>query len=76
MSPPKKRRYMAKDVIGPDAKKLAAEVEPGKAVLLENVRFHAEEEKNDPEKTAVTPEETDEENQAGRQTGREAESAD
>jgi len=40
---------LAKDVIGPDAKKLAAEVEPGKAVLLENVRFHAEEEKNDPE---------------------------
>ena len=40
---------LAKDVIGEDAKKLAAEVEPGKAVLLENVRFHAEEEKNDPE---------------------------
>ena len=38
---------LAKDVIGPDAKKLAAEVQPGKAVLLENVRFHAEEEKND-----------------------------
>ncbi len=31
-----------------DAKKLAAEVKPGEAVLLENVRFHAEEEKNDP----------------------------
>ena len=30
---------LAKDVVGPDAKKLAAEVEPGKAVLLENVRF-------------------------------------
>ena len=39
---------LAEDVIGPSAKKLAAEVEPGKAVLLENVRFHAEEEKNDP----------------------------
>ena len=39
---------LAKDVIGPSAKKLAAEVEPGKAILLENVRFHAEEEKNDP----------------------------
>ena len=39
---------LAKDVIGPDAKKLAAEVKPGEAVLLENVRFHAEEEKNDP----------------------------
>ena len=40
---------LAKDVIGEDAQKLAAEVEPGKAVLLENVRFHAEEEKNVPE---------------------------
>ena len=40
---------LAEDVIGPSAKKLAAEVEPGKAVLLENVRFHAEEEKNNPE---------------------------
>ena len=39
---------LAKDVIGPDAKKLAADVKPGEAVLLENVRFHAEEEKNDP----------------------------
>ncbi len=39
---------LAKDVIGPSAKKLAAEVKPGKAVMLENVRFHAEEEKNDP----------------------------
>ena len=39
---------LARDVIGPDAKKLAAEVKPGEAVLLENVRFHAEEEKNDP----------------------------
>lgn len=40
---------LAKDVIGPDAKALAAAVEPGSAVMLENVRFHAEEEKNDPE---------------------------
>ncbi len=39
---------LAKDVIGSDAKKLAADVKPGEAVLLENVRFHAEEEKNDP----------------------------
>ena len=39
---------LAKDVIGPDAKKLAAEVKPGEAILLENVRFHPEEEKNDP----------------------------
>ena len=40
---------LAKDVIGPDAKRLAAEVQPGSAIMLENVRFHAEEEKNDPE---------------------------
>jgi len=39
---------LAEDVIGPSAKALAAAVEPGKAVLLENVRFHAEEEANDP----------------------------
>ena len=43
-----KKVVLAKDVIGPDAKKPAAEVKPGEAVLLENVRFHAEEEKNDP----------------------------
>ena len=40
---------LAKDVVGPDAKALAAAVKPGKAVLLENVRFMAGEEKNDPE---------------------------
>ncbi len=40
---------LAKDVIGEDAKKLASEVEFGKAILLENTRFHAEEEANDPE---------------------------
>ena len=39
---------LAEDVIGPSAKKLAAEVKPGEAIMLENVRFHAEEEKNDP----------------------------
>lgn len=39
---------MAKDVIGPDAKKLASELKPGEVMLLENVRFHKEEEKNDP----------------------------
>ena len=40
---------MAKDVIGPDATKLAAELQPGEVMLLENTRFHKEEEKNDPE---------------------------
>lgn len=39
---------MAKDVIGPDAKAKAAALKPGEAMLLENVRFHKEEEKNDP----------------------------
>ena len=39
---------MAKDVIGPDAQRLAKELRPGEIMLLENVRFHPEEEKNDP----------------------------
>ncbi len=39
---------LAKDVVGPDAKALAAAVKPGEAVLLENVRFMPSEEKNDP----------------------------
>jgi len=39
---------MAKDVIGPDAIKLAAELQSGEVMLLENTRFHKEEEKNDP----------------------------
>ena len=40
---------MAKDVIGEDAKAKAAALKGGAVLLLENVRFHAEEEKNDPE---------------------------
>ncbi len=40
---------MAKDVIGNDAKTLAANLKDGEVMLLENVRFHAEETKNDPE---------------------------
>ena len=39
---------LASDVIGESAKKLAAEVKPGEAILLENLRFHADEEKIDP----------------------------
>lgn len=39
---------MAKDVIGDDAKAIAASLKNGEAMLLENVRFHKEEEKNDP----------------------------
>lgn len=37
------------DVIGPDARQAVANLAAGSVVLLENVRFHAEEEKNDPE---------------------------
>ena len=40
---------MAKDVIGEDAKAKAAALKDGDVMLLENVRFHKEEEKNDPE---------------------------
>lgn len=40
---------ISKDVIGEDTRKLVNELKPGEAILLENVRFHAEEEKNDRE---------------------------
>ena len=40
---------MAADVIGDDAKSKAAALNGGEVMLLENVRFHAEEEKNAPE---------------------------
>lgn len=40
---------MASDVIGDSAKKLASELNPGEVMLLENVRFHKEEEANDEE---------------------------
>lgn len=39
---------LASDVIGESAKSLAAALQPGEVMLLENVRFHKEEEKNDP----------------------------
>jgi len=39
---------MAADVIGPDAKAKAAALKDGEILMLENVRFHKEEEKNDP----------------------------
>ena len=39
---------LAADVIGPSAKAMAAALKPGQAMLIENVRFHKEEEKNDP----------------------------
>ena len=40
---------LAKDVIGPDAHALVDAMQDGDVILLENVRFHKEEEKNDPE---------------------------
>ena len=39
---------MAADVVGDSAKALAADMKDGDVILLENVRFHKEEEKNDP----------------------------
>jgi phosphoglycerate kinase len=38
----------APDCVGPVAVELAANLEPGQTLLLENLRFHAEEEANDP----------------------------
>ncbi|MBN1778115.1 MAG: phosphoglycerate kinase [Clostridiales bacterium] len=40
---------LAKDVIGPDAQKLASGLRDGDVMLLENVRFHKAETKNDPD---------------------------
>ena len=40
---------MAKDVIGEDADRVVASLQDGEVALLENLRFHKEEEKNDPE---------------------------
>lgn len=38
---------MAPDCVGPDVRKLIEYMKPGDVVLLENLRFHPEEEKND-----------------------------
>lgn len=40
---------MAPDCIGPEVEKEVSQLQGGQVLLLENVRFHAEEEKNDPE---------------------------
>lgn len=40
---------LSKDVIGADAENLTSNINEGEVVLLENVRFHKEEEKNDME---------------------------
>ena len=39
---------MASDVVGESAKSIAASLQDGEVELIENVRFHKEEEKNDP----------------------------
>src|SRR5439155_2791447 len=38
---------LAPDCVGPEAEALAAALAPGRALLLENLRFHPGEEKND-----------------------------
>lgn len=44
-----KEVVLASDVIGPDAQAKAAALKSGDVMLIENVRFHKEEEKNDPD---------------------------
>ena len=41
------RVFFAKDCIGADVEKMATELQEGQVLLLENLRLHAEEEKND-----------------------------
>ena len=41
--------HFAKDCVGPEADKVVEAAKNGEIVLLENLRFHPEEEKNDPE---------------------------
>lgn len=44
-----KHVYFAKDCVGSEALDLSNQLKPGEVMLLENVRFYPEEEKNDPE---------------------------
>jgi phosphoglycerate kinase len=44
----KKEVKLAPDCIGPDVEKMVAQMKPGEVILLENLRFHKEEEGNDP----------------------------
>ena len=41
--------FFAEDCIGPEVEAVAAGLKPGQILLLENLRFHAAETKNDPE---------------------------
>ena len=43
-----KRVSLTADSVGPETKSIVDDLKPGEAVMLENLRFHAEEEKNDP----------------------------
>lgn len=43
-----KEVQFAPDCVGPEAEKLATALKPGQILLLENLRYHKEEEKNDP----------------------------
>src|SRR5215468_12290384 len=40
--------HFAPDCVGPEAKRIVDALKPGEVALLENLRFHPEEEKNDP----------------------------
>lgn len=44
----KSKVYFSKTVIGEDAVKLSKELKNGEILVIENVRFHKEEEENDP----------------------------
>jgi phosphoglycerate kinase len=44
-----KKVNLAPGCVGPEVDQLKAEMKPGDVLLLENLRFHAEEEKNDPD---------------------------
>ncbi len=44
----KKEVKLSPDCIGPEVEKMIGEMKPGDVLLLENLRFHKEEEKNDP----------------------------
>ena len=38
---------MAPDCVGPEVEAMAKAIKPGEVIMLENTRFHPEEEKND-----------------------------
>src|SRR5580700_5362581 len=44
-----KKVVLLPDCIGPEVEQAVAKAQPGEVLLLENVRFHPEEEKNTPE---------------------------